>query len=84
MTFRGSFSPKEEIKIKRREIPEDNEVTNRYAAMELADRRDKIYFGVFYEKTTVPTYSDLMGDVVKKAQAGDIPRIEDVLDDFSP
>jgi len=82
VTFRGKFKPLEEVKLNRADVPADHDVSDRSAAMTLADQTDQVYLGVLYERTDLPTYEDLMLDIETEARVEGICSVEDVLDNF--
>ncbi len=84
VTFRGKWDPYRSIKEGKAAMPEDHDPRNADAALALARREDRFYFGVYYTSDSAPTFGDRLDDISTRAEPHANPSVEAVLQEFVP
>ena len=64
------------------EVPKDHDVTDQAKAFALALQQEHILLGTFFQQRR-PTFEEGVSGVIKKAQAGSPPRLEQIFAEFS-
>ena len=63
------------------EMPKDHDATSQARAFELALQTDQMRLGIYYQKRE-PTFEEGVADVIKKAQASGLPRLDEIFATF--